>query len=185
MHQDFLDNTSPNTYLRCYSENNVSVFHPNLEFNCLLDFKNTTFPVCNNMQLLPEEPTINDHVKIIITTCYQIPLNGGTAPEFSGINVVNYDQGSEINLYYIDYNDYSGENIMIPYPLNDTVTLGQFNMGIYKVHCMVNTIHQTGIIDTVFKDKEFVTSFYMTGIRNKTDYKIRKTNDKCISCSNA
>jgi hypothetical protein len=146
------------TYLLCFSEKNVPIYHFSACMDCRLDFKNTTFPVCNSIRVLPELTSFSDEAKLQIMTCYQIPVNSTNVPRLSNFNIQKDGNIFNVNLFYINNNAVTGE-VILPYVLFDTISLGHLMMGQYRANCTVNTIHNEGNTDTVFNDKSFWTNF--------------------------
>jgi hypothetical protein len=150
----FLEGKDEGTYLLCFSEQNVPIYHYSACLDCRLDLKNTTFPVCNSIRIIPELTSSSDDAKLVITTCYQIPSNSAEVPLLSKYSIQKNEFNFNVNLFYLNNNTAAGE-VQMSYVLFDTLSLGHLMMGQYRVDCAVNTIHNEGNTDTVFNDKSF------------------------------
>lgn|GEM_PF-2871141 len=152
---DFLDEKQPYTWLTCYSENDVPVYHHPGEYDCELKLSDATFPVCNTINILPDYWSGKTGKYLELVLCFQLPREHPLAPSLSGYEISRSDYTFRIDLYYDDANQVvTGQAVTIGI-IADTVPLGVLEEGFYKVECSANMVHTAGLCDTTFDAVRF------------------------------
>jgi hypothetical protein len=148
---DFLDEKEMYTWLTCYSENDVPVYHHPGAYDCELKLSDATFPVCNTINVLPDYWSGKPEKYLEIVLCFQMPYEYPLAPLFSGYEISRKDNTFGIELYYDDPNPAGPGGTMTTSIVADTVLLGALEQGFYKVECSVNAVHTADFCDTAFE----------------------------------
>lgn len=159
---EFIKGYVKDSYLKCFSVNDIPVYHYASSVDCRLDTLNTTFPICDNLFFLPIFPTTYDDILLEFVTCFQIPVNSEEPPYLSSFDIQKDEYTFNVKLFYVNNNAYSSDRVSMPYTIFDTVALGHLPKGVYRINCTVNRIRNNGDIDTLFNEKTIVRNCFVT-----------------------
>lgn len=151
----FLNEHETYTYLKCFTENGVPVYHHYGTYDAELHHTDAIFPVCNNFQVSPGYSSIDPDKTLKIKTCYT--SQNATIPELAGYKVEKSGYLLKVNLYYIDENSEKPAETLKTHILADSVPIGALQAGYYKTEIYVNSIH---LNDTTFHSR-FDYFFYI------------------------
>jgi len=167
-----LESPAENSCLICYMKGNAALYHINSGADCLLAFDKLEFNECEKIKIIPKNPTINDEIKLVTRTCYEVSSDNPVIPTLSGRTYLNDGYYIDMEIFY-DYDKQKNSGpIKIVIPVFDTITLGTLNQGNYYINQYVHTIyHNNQIIDTAFSERNHILFFTVsqsnTGVENK------------------
>lgn len=159
---DFIEGIKRKTYLRCYSVDDIPIYHSSTCVDCRLDLQHTTFGACDKLLVWPQPATSNDNLNLEFTTCLPIPAESKSLPVLSSYDIQRDEFTLDINLYYVNNNTGATEGAILSYAVFDTVPIGKLPQGQYVAHCFVNSIQNIGTPDTTFNEKSYNRYFWVS-----------------------
>jgi hypothetical protein len=161
-----LESGNENSLLVCFMKNNESLYHSGNGSECTLNYNDLSFSYSDNIKVIPENPSDNDNVKLVIRLCYPVSSDQPVVPVLNEEENHLEDNSFTVQLTY-EFNDwFKQSDTKVLVPVFDTIQAGKLPEGFYSVDVKVSTIYHGAQTYSLIDGDKYLYSFFTVSKSN-------------------